>query len=62
MAVMEKIEIARHHDKIVEDVEHLVGKYLRIMEWDVPEADEDRARSLIFDALKAALAEAEAQA
>jgi hypothetical protein len=62
MADMEKIELARHHKKIVGDVEHLLKKYLRIMEWDVPEVDEERARPLILEALRDAVAEVEAQA
>lgn len=62
MADMEKIELARHHKNIVSDVEHLLNKYSRIMEWDVPEVDEERARSLILEALRDAVAEVEAQA
>ncbi len=62
MADMEKIELARHHDKIVKDVEHLLKKYIRIMEWDVPEVDEGAVRSLTIDALKNALTEVEGQA
>lgn len=62
MANMEKIEIDRHHGKIVKDLEHLQKKYLRIMEWDVPGVDETEAQSLVFQALKKALAEIEEQA
>lgn len=61
MADMEHVELTRHHKQIVKDVEHLLKKYLRIMEWDVPEADEAKARPLILQALKDALAEVEAQ-
>jgi hypothetical protein len=62
MADLEQVELTRHHKQIVKDVEHLLNKYLRIMEWDVPEADEAKARSLILDALRNAVAEVEAQA
>ena len=37
----------------------MVGKYCRIMEWDIPEVDEAEARKLIFAAIKASLAEVE---
>jgi hypothetical protein len=61
MADMEQIEITRHHGQIVKDVEHLLKKYCRIMEWDVPEADEDKARTLVLQALQEAIKEVEAQ-
>ncbi len=61
MADMEQIELTRHHGQIVKDVEHLLKKYIRIMEWDVPEADEGKARSLVLDALQDAVKEVEAQ-
>jgi hypothetical protein len=56
----EKIEIARYHREIVEDFQHMLKKYVRIMEWDVPDVDEQEARSLVMQALKSALAEVEA--
>ena len=61
MADVAKIELARYHREIVEDLRHMVKKYCRIMEWDVPDVDEGNARSLIFQALKASLAEVEAE-
>lgn len=57
-----KIELARYHSEIVEDLRHLLNKYVRIMEWDVPDVeDEKKARGLVVQALKSGLAELEAQ-
>ena len=54
------IEITRHYREIVEDVQRLVDKYLRILEWDVADVDDEKgARGLVIQALKAALAEVE---
>jgi hypothetical protein len=60
MGESEKFEIARHRPEIVEDLRHLRNKYVRIMEWDVPDLDETVARGLVTQALKTALAEVEA--
>jgi hypothetical protein len=61
MSDVEKVELARYQREIVEDFRHMVNKYCRIMEWDVPEVDEKKARALIVQALKASLAEVEAE-
>ncbi len=61
MTSPERIELARYHREIVADVRHMVDKYCRIMEWDVPEVDEAQARQLIFDAIKASVTEVEGQ-
>ena len=61
MADMEKIELARYHREIVEDLRHMLKKYCRIMEWEVPEVDEKAARALILQALRESIAEVEAQ-
>lgn len=58
---MEKIELARYHREIVEDLRHMLKKYLRIMEWDVPEVDEKQGQALILQAVRDALAEVEAE-
>jgi hypothetical protein len=58
----EKIELARYHGEIVDDLRHLVNKYVRIMEWDVPDVDDEKkARGLVVQALKSGLAEVESQ-
>jgi len=61
MTDVEKIEIARYHREILDDMRHLLKKYHRIMEWDVPEVDEKEARTLIFGTLRDALAEVETE-
>jgi hypothetical protein len=61
MTDVEKIELARYHREIVEDLRHMLKKYCRIMEWDVPDVDEKAARALILRALREALAEVEAE-
>jgi hypothetical protein len=59
MTNLEQLEMSRYQNELGHDVRHLVKKYCRIMGWEVPELDEAEARRLIFDALKAALDEAE---
>jgi hypothetical protein len=61
MGESEKIEIARYQREIVEDLRHMLKKYVRIMEWDVPDVDEKDARALVMQALKASLADVEAE-
>jgi hypothetical protein len=61
MTEIEKIELARYHREILEDLRHMVKKYCRIMEWDVPEVDEKEARALIFGTLRDVLAEVETE-
>jgi hypothetical protein len=61
MSDIENIEIARYYREIVEDLRHMLKKYHRIMEWEVPEADEQETRTLILQAMKDALAEVEAK-
>jgi uncharacterized protein YfaQ (DUF2300 family) len=40
MSDSEQIEIARYQREIMEDLRHMLGKYVRIMEWDVPDVEE----------------------
>jgi hypothetical protein len=55
MAEMEEIELQKHRKAIDRDVASLVDKYLKAMEWDIPEADESRARRLILNEIREAL-------
>jgi hypothetical protein len=55
MANMEEIELQKHRKALDRDVAALVDKYLKAMEWDIPEADEDRARRLILDEIRQVL-------
>jgi len=43
MSDIEDIELARYHREIVEDLRHMLKKYSRIMEWDVPDAVDEGA-------------------
>lgn len=61
MPDIEKIEMARYHREVVDDVRHIVGKYCRIMTWDVPDLNEEQARGLILTAIKEALAQVEGE-
>jgi hypothetical protein len=40
MSDSEQIEIARYQREIMEDLRHMLGKYVHIMEWDVPDVEE----------------------
>jgi len=55
MAEMEEIELQKHRKAIDRDVAALVDKYLKAMEWDIPEVDESRARRLILNEIREAL-------
>jgi hypothetical protein len=62
MASMEEIELEKRRKAIDKDVASLLDKYLRAMEWDIPEADEAKARQMILDEFKAAISRLESQA
>jgi hypothetical protein len=55
MAEMEEIELQKLRKALDRDVADLVDKYLKAMEWDIPEADERRAKRLILDEIRQAL-------
>ena len=61
MTEMQDIEIDRHRKQMHKDLQHLVEKYARIMDWDVPENDEANAHRLIVAELRNALLEVEAK-
>jgi hypothetical protein len=58
---MEEIEIEKHRKAIDRDVASLLDKYLRAMEWNIPEADESRARRLILEEIRQAIMRLESQ-
>ena len=62
MTHVEDIEIEKRRRKLDHDVRQLVDKYLKIVEWDVPDSDEPRARKLIIGEIREALTRIEAQA
>jgi len=59
MAELEKIEMTRYYGELEDDLRHMVAKYCRIMGWEVPELEEEKARALIFESLRQALAKVE---
>jgi hypothetical protein len=61
MPTMEEIEIEKHRKALVRDVASLLDKYLRAMEWNIPEADEARARQLILGEIRQAIVRLENQ-
>jgi hypothetical protein len=61
MPSMEEIELEKRRKALDKDVSSLVDKYLRAMEWDIPEADEARGRQLILDEIKQAIGRIENQ-
>ncbi|MGB7931080.1 MAG: hypothetical protein WCH04_02460 [Gammaproteobacteria bacterium] len=61
MTSMEEIEMEKRRKALDKDVNSLVDKYLRAMEWDIPEADEARGRQLILDEIRQAIGRIENQ-
>lgn len=57
----EVIEFEKRRKSLDKDVGNLVDKYLRIVEWGVPDTDEPRARRLIIGEIREALARLETQ-
>lgn len=58
---IEDIEMGRQRKSLDKDVDKLVDKYIRIMDWDIPEVDSPRARRLILDEIRQALTRLEGQ-
>jgi len=61
MPSMEEIEMEKHRKAIDKDVASLLDKYLRAMEWDIPEAGESKARQMILNEFKSAISRLESQ-
>jgi hypothetical protein len=61
MASMEEIEMEKRRKALDRDVAALAEKYLRAFEWDIPEADETRARQMILEEMKQAIKRIETQ-
>jgi hypothetical protein len=62
MPSIEEIEMDKHRRALDNDIATLLDKYLRAMEWDIPEADEPRARQLILEEIKQAISRLENRA
>jgi hypothetical protein len=61
MPSMEELEIEKRRKALDKDVASLVDKYLRAMEWDIPEADETKVRQMILAEIRQALSRQESQ-
>ncbi len=61
MSSMEEIELEKHRKALDKDVVSLVDKYLKAMEWNIPEVDETKARQLILDEIKQVISRIESQ-
>lgn len=55
MSKMEDFEMDKRRRELDRDVEHLVAKYLRVFEWEIPESDEPRAKRLIIEEIRQTL-------
>ena len=58
---IEDIEMNRQRPSLDKDVQKLVDKYIKIMDWDVPDIDEPKARRLILDEIKLSISRLENQ-
>jgi len=61
MPSMEEIELEKRRKALDKDVSSLVDKYLKAMEWDIPDVDERKARQLILDEIRQAIGRIENQ-
>jgi len=61
MSSFEEIEMEKRRKALDKDVTSLVDKYLRAMEWDIPEVDETKAQRMILDEIKQAIIRIESQ-
>ena len=55
MSTVAEIEMSRHHDELVKDVDKMLDKYLKKIEWSVPDVSEAEARGVILADLKETL-------
>ena len=58
---IEDIEMSRQRPSLDKDINKLVDKYIKIMNWDVPDIDEPKARRLILDEIKLSISRLENQ-
>ncbi|MGB5834480.1 MAG: hypothetical protein WBG92_21175 [Thiohalocapsa sp.] len=57
MSDLEQLDIARYRDEIAHDMVHLVGKYCRILGWEIPEVNDRDARTVVLKAMQEALSQ-----
>jgi len=58
---IEDIEMGKHRKSLDKDVDKLVDKYIKIMDWDVPDIDGPKARKLVLDEIKLVISRLEGQ-
>jgi hypothetical protein len=58
---IEDIEMNQQRNSLDKDVEKLVDKYIKIMDWNVPDIDEPKARRLILNEIKLSISRLEKQ-
>lgn len=58
---IEDVEISKKRKSIEKDVNKLVNKYIKVMEWDIPDVDETKARSLVLGEIKLAISQMESR-
>lgn len=56
---IEDIEMSKRRKSLDKDVGKLVDKYIKIMDWDVPDIDGPKARQLVLDEIKLAVSRIE---
>jgi hypothetical protein len=49
---IEDIEMNKRSESLDNDVNKLVDKYIKIMDWEVPDVDEDKARRLVLEEIR----------
>ena len=55
MENLQQFEVEKYHNEIVDDVKNLIEKYRKIMDWEIPENDEQQADEVILSAVQKAL-------
>jgi hypothetical protein len=58
---IEDVEMDKRQKSLDKDVGKLMDKYIKIMDWDIPDIDAPKARQLILDEIKSAVSRLENQ-
>jgi hypothetical protein len=53
--IPEEKELLKLKDDIKSDLEELFKKYLKVFDWDIPEANDNEASKLILNVMKEAI-------
>ncbi|MET0064864.1 MAG: hypothetical protein ABW076_00815 [Candidatus Thiodiazotropha sp.] len=57
----EEIEMHKMDRELLDDVDHLLKRYVRIFEWDIPDSNESDVRKIILQRMHKALDRLESQ-